>query len=267
MLKKTTVLGVFVLSSLVLASGALAQESATLVLKSGDRISGELVDLGGVGFTMRVNGQDRNIATNDVALVEFAGGSPNGDAQAKINAGQPVVVLRNGDAIDGRLFDIGGTHPLRVTIDTPSGQRNFTSNDVAQIYMFRSPTEAVATTGRLAAPGAISVAANQPWTDTGISVSRGERVAFDGRGDILIAQNASSGVGGNPAVSVGKYPVPNAPVGALIGRVGNGTPFLIGPNKEPIAMNGSGRLMLGVNDDHYPDNTGSYSVTVTPLGR
>jgi hypothetical protein len=58
------------------------------------------------------------------------------EAQARIGAGQPLVVLRSGEIIDGRLSDIGGTRPLRLTIDTPSGQRDFTSNDVAQIYLY-----------------------------------------------------------------------------------------------------------------------------------
>lgn len=266
MLKQATVLSVIMLSGLGLASQARAQESATVVLKNGDRVSGELVDLGGVGFTMRVSGQDRQIPQNDVAVLEFAPGSPNGDAQARLTAGQSVVVLRSGETIEGRLFDIGGTHPLRVTIDTPSGQRNFTSNDVAQIYMSRGGNQAVATGGTAPAAGAISVNATQPWTDTGITVSRGERIAFNGSGDIMIAENASSGVGGNPAVA-GRYPVPSAPAGALIGRVGNGAPFHIGPNKDAIAMNGGGRLQLGINDDHFPDNKGAYSVTITRLGR
>ena len=51
----------FILTGLValtvaLAGSAIAAEKATLVLRSGERISGELVDLGGVGFTFRVKG-------------------------------------------------------------------------------------------------------------------------------------------------------------------------------------------------------------------
>src|SRR3954463_12409300 len=267
MVKKTLVLSCIMLSGLVLATPARAQESATVVLKNGDRIGGELVDLGGVGFTMRVSGQDRQIPQNDVAVVEFAPGSPNGDAQAKINAGQSVVVLVSGETLGGRLFDIGGTHPLRVTIDTPSGQRNFTSNDVAQIYMSRPANQAVATSG--STPGAaatVRVDAREQWTDTGITVARGDKVSFNGSGDIMIAPNASSGVGGDPRIT-GRYPVQSAPPGALIGRVGNGTPFHIGPNKDAIVMNGSGRLLLGVNDNNFQDNEGAYSVTVTLLGR
>ena len=51
---------------------ALAGEQATLILKSGERVSGELIDHNASGFQMRVGGADRNIPTNDVATVEFA---------------------------------------------------------------------------------------------------------------------------------------------------------------------------------------------------
>jgi len=61
--------------------------------------------------------------------------------------------------------------------------------------------------------------------------------------------------------------MPGAPAGALIGRIGTGTPFPIGTNTQPIQMPNSGRLMLGINDDHVDDNSGNYSVAVTQLGR
>ena len=38
-------------------------------------ISGQLVDLGGVGFTVRVDGQERQIPANDVAVIDFTGGT------------------------------------------------------------------------------------------------------------------------------------------------------------------------------------------------
>ena len=134
MLKKPLMLCGVTAFSLLLSGVAYAQETATIVMRNGERQSGELVDLGGVGFTLRVNGSDRQIQVNDVSAIEFQGGAPSGDVQNKINAGQSVVVLRSGEVIDGRLFDIGGTHPLRITIDTPGGRRDFTSNDVAAIY-------------------------------------------------------------------------------------------------------------------------------------
>ena len=58
---------------------ATAQENATFTLKSGERSSGQLIDLGGVGFTVRVNGQERQIRTNDVSVIDFTGGGTLAD--------------------------------------------------------------------------------------------------------------------------------------------------------------------------------------------
>lgn len=262
-----------VLFSLGTAIPIHAQEPVTLVLRNGERPSGELIDLGAGGFALRVGGQDRQFSANDVAAVEFVGGALPAAAQARVNAGQPLVLLRNGQVIEGRLSDVGGTRPLRLTVDTPSGQRNFSSGDVAQVHLHPGNASAgLAPSGQepIIPAGAITVAANQPWTDTGVTVRRGDQLIFNASGNINFATGpgASSGVGGSPAATNPSmnYPLKGAYVGALIGRVGSGAPFLIGPNTSPIAMPASGRLMLAVNDDHHADNSGSYSVAIQLTG-
>ena len=60
---------------LLVTGAAYAQNSATLTLRSGEKVSGDLVDLGGVGYTVRVNGNERQIPQNDVAVIDFTGGS------------------------------------------------------------------------------------------------------------------------------------------------------------------------------------------------
>ena len=266
MLKRPLIISALCLSSFLFAMSATAQESATVVLKSGERVSGNLIDLNASGFIMRVNGQERRIGTNDVAVVEFAGGGANADVLARLRSGQQVVMLRNGQAIEGRLHDVGGTHPLRITVNTPSGAREFTSNDVAQIFLATPPgTAAVGTAGApVAATSGVRVDANQAWVDSGVNVNRGDRVAFNASGDIMVAPGASAGAAGTPALTSTQYPIPSAMAGALIGKVGNSAPFLIGSNTQPITMPADGRLMLGINDDGFGDNTGSFSVTIIP---
>jgi hypothetical protein len=272
MLKYTlTGLGIALLG-LTAAPPVHAQEIATLALRNGERPSGQLIDLNASGFTLRVNGQDRQIPVNDVAAVEFVVGPPPAEAQNRINAGQPVVILRNGQVIEGRLSDIGGTAPLRLTVDTPGGPRDFSSSDVAQLYVnpVANQSGAQAQPGQPQAvpAGAIAVPANQSWTDTGITVRRRDRLAFRGTGDIMISPTASSGVNGSPAVTVAgaRYPLPGTPAGTLIGRVGNGRPFAIGGNTQPIEVTGVGRLQLGVNDDQLQDNSGQFQVTIERRG-
>ena len=69
---KRTILALSV-AALTFTGVMYAQESATLIMKSGERVAGQLMDLGGVGFTVRVNGQERQIPTNDVAVIDFTG--------------------------------------------------------------------------------------------------------------------------------------------------------------------------------------------------
>jgi hypothetical protein len=153
-------------------------------------------------------------------------------------------------------------------VDTPSGQRDFTSSDVAQVYL-QVPRSAAAQAADDAEDevmqGPLIVQGNQPWTDSGIRVREGDRIAFSGTGDIMIAENASSGVGGSPALTrrTSRYPVGTSPVGTLIARISNGAPFAIGPNTQPMTMPGAGQLFLGVNDDYFEDNSGTYAVVVT----
>jgi hypothetical protein len=271
MLKRPLIVCFLCLSSFLFAMSATAQEGATLVLKSGERVGGNLVDLNGSGFIMRVNGQERRIGANDVAVVEFTGGDANDDVLTRLRSGQQVVMLRNGQAVEGRLHDVGGTHPLRITVNTSSGARDFSSNDVAQIFLATPPgAAAVGTAGApttLPASVGVRVDANQAWVDAGINVSRGNLVAFNASGDIMVAPGASAGAGGTPALKSTQYPIPSAMAGALIGKVGNSAPFLIGSNSQPIAMPADGRLMLGINDDGFGDNTGSFSVTVIPTNQ
>src|SRR5687768_12109090 len=101
--------------SLLAAAPTFAQENATLILRSGERISGQLFDHARVGFSIRVNGEDRTIPTNDVAIVDFTG-KPMTDADwAKVTEGKHVLWLTSGHSVTGQFTDIGGTTPLYIS--------------------------------------------------------------------------------------------------------------------------------------------------------
>ena len=59
------------------------------------------------------------------------------------------------------------------------------------------------------------------------------------------------------------YPAPAVPAGALLGRIGDGSPFGIGTQTQPLPMPASGRLMLGINDNNVGDNSGAFTVVVS----
>jgi hypothetical protein len=257
--------------AVLLAAGtAFAQDQATLVLRSGERVSGQLVDLGGVGFSIRVNGEVRRIKKAEVARIEFAGGgSLSPEWNEKLSSGQHVVQLRSGETIAGNLYDISGTQPLKVTVDTPSGRRDFNSTDIARIYL--NSDSAVATGGRgttqqPSVPGAIVVSGNQQWVPTGRTVRNGETIRFESTGEVQLSANANDKAQPAGAFSQRRpaagAPLPDVLAGALIARIGNGEPFPIG-NQTSVRMPDSGPLYLGINDDAVGDNSGQYNVVIT----
>ena len=83
----------------------------------------------------------------------------------------------------------------------------------------------------------VRVDPRQGWTDSGLTVNRGDRLVFD----------------------------TNSSVRGLIGRIGNGAAFAIDTDTDQgsILMPASGRLMLDVDDDEYRDNPGAFSVRVS----
>jgi hypothetical protein len=122
----------------------------------------------------------------------------------------------------------------------------------------------VGTSGTRLAAGEVRVEANQPWTNTGLNVRAGDFVAFRASGRINFGQGATATAGpdGNGTLRSNANPVSAMPVGGLIGRVGNGAPFPIGSNTQPIRMPGNGTLILGVNDNNLEDNSGFFSVAI-----
>jgi len=268
---KRTILALSV-AALTFTGVAQAQENATLTLRSGDRVSGQLIDLGGVGFTMKVNGAERQIPTSDVAVIDFTSSTMTEADWAKVNSGEQTVVLKNGSTVNGQLFDIGGTSPLKITFKTSSGEREFSSAEIGRIVLAK-PSNAVATSGNssLAAPtgSGVSVSPKTPWTSTGITVRKGETLSFNTTGEVQLSADASdvaSSAGSKSGRRATSAPLPNALAGALIGRIGaTGQPFAIG-NQSQVTMPAAGQLFLGVNDDGFDDNQGEFRVDITRAG-
>jgi len=261
---RNTVLALAV-AALAVAGPAVAQENATVTLRSGERLSGQLVDLSGAGYTVRVDGQERRISANDVAVLDFTGGGTSQSDWDRLNSGA-FVVLRDGQVITGNLTDVGGTSPLRLSFQVNGANRDFQSNEVARIVLARPNVTGITPT-LPATPGAtgpqgLVVPAQQGWTPTGINVSRGERLTFTANGEIRFASSdeARATPNGSNDRNPGN-PLPNTPTGTLIGRIGNGRPFVIGAQTE-IQAPAAGQLFVGINDTHMADNSGSFDVQI-----
>jgi hypothetical protein len=250
------------------AGTAFAQENATFTLRSGERQAGQLVDLGGAGFSVRINGQDRQIPANDVAVIDFSGGGTSQADWDRLNSGQ-FVVLRDGQIITGQLTDVGGTAPLRLSFNVSGSNRDFHSNAVARIVLARPsdvpatslPSTLPSTEGGTGTDGML-VPARQRWTPTGLTVRRGETLTFNATGEVRLGAGADArATAGGSGERSNENPVPTATTGTLIGRVGNGQPFAIGAQGS-VPMPAAGQLFLGVNDTHLDDNDGSFMVRI-----
>jgi hypothetical protein len=267
---------------LLAAARLLAAPPATLILVSGERVRGELVDLGGVGFTMLVDGRERRIGESEVAVIDFVGGGQGIPVTetSKMQSGRHLVFQRGGDYYYGRLYDIAGDDPLRLTFDTSDGRREMGSNEIGRIYLRRwegmptpppEPPKLPAPPKPPAPqqptlPGGVRVPANVAWVDTGIQVRSGQMVAFKSSGETILSgddtDTASPGGAHNGRQGGMRAQLPNIAAGALIGRVGQGAPFGIGDQTQALRMPGTGTLFLAVNDDRPADNRGEYFVEI-----
>jgi Ca2+-binding EF-hand superfamily protein len=110
----------------------------------------------------------------------------------------------------------------------------------------------------------VQVDSKQRWTDAGIDVRRGEVLTFSSSGEIQMSDNPTDKA--TPAGSRQGRRAPDAPIlnqlaGALLAKIGDYSPMFVGDHNT-LTVPVSGRLYLGVNDDHLPDNNGSFTVTI-----
>jgi hypothetical protein len=181
-----------------------------------------------------------------------------------------TLVMRNGSRVTGRLiglrdgvfeFEEGRGFRRRV-IRVEQGDVRTIELDTDDTSV-GSPGDTGASRPRGLREREITVSARTPWTDTGISLRNGQTIYFEANGRIRWGNNRQDGPEGedNSPRNTNR-PIPSRPAAALIGRVGDDTPFFIGGDADGIRVRGSGMLFLGVNDDVFDDNTGSFRVTV-----
>ena len=174
-----------------------------------------------------------------------------------------TLVLRSGRRVEGDLISVRGS--TIEFADARGSTGRYDRNDVDRIELGATRYDDNRTVGRPSGlrEKSTTVNAATAWNDTGVDVRSGMDVYIDATGRVRWGpdrQDGPAGEGGN-RTNPGR-PIPGRPGGALIGRVGDSGPFLIGSEKGPIRMRESGRLSLGVNDDFLQDNSGSWRVTI-----
>jgi hypothetical protein len=273
------------LAAAVVGSSALSAQGSddvTVMLRSGERISGRLEDLNNGTLFVRVSPSDqRKLPVSQVALIDYVGGAQGlPDTETGPAAGADhVVVMRNSQLVPGRLVDIEGgagsdkENERRVYVFRTSAgeERRIPAEQVGRVYLgqFTGGSTGTAAASTLAMPESASgvrVPANQRWTSTGIQVVDGQTVIFTVQGEVQLstaADDRASAAGSAKGRRADAAPIPSALAGALIGRIGNGAPFGIG-NQTTVPMPATGELFLGVNDDEVGDNSGGFVVDVRP---
>ena len=123
----------------------------------------------------------------------------------------------------------------------------------------------VATSGQI-----VRVDPKQRWTDTGLDVQAGDRITFQAEGSMELSiggNDVSTPAGARSGRRAADAPLQQEVAGGLIARIGDSTPLFIGAQRTITRAPVSGRLYLGVNDDHLDDNSGEYRVSVTAQRR
>ncbi len=257
---------------LALSAAQAFAQSATVVMRNGDRVQAEVLDMGR-DYALSVNGAVRRVPLGDVVLLDFAGNGRDVSAEeiSRANSANGYVVMRNGETFNASLQDFTGKPLIAVF----SNGRKANIGEISRIYTGSVANVAgfpnqpnnnpVAPTSGQSPSHARSVVvpSNVVWTNTGINVSRGQRLRFEPSGEIRLSFGSDdvARAGGSSRHNE-KAIIGSIPVGALVGRVGNGQPFVIGDTPNAIEVPDGGRLFLGVNDDHHPDNSGNYVVKV-----
>jgi hypothetical protein len=113
-------------------------------------------------------------------------------------------------------------------------------------------------------PRLVEVSGTVSWTDTGVSLTAGERFVVHASGEVSFIQGAPPvGPDGasKPHPGVCVLPGPDHHAG-LIGRISvSGPPFLVGSDFAGSADR-SGELFLGINDVGVKNNGGAFAATV-----
>jgi actin-like ATPase involved in cell morphogenesis len=132
------------------------------------------------------------------------------------------------------------------------------------------PTVEATTTTSVVTSGSIAVPATQAWTDTSIDLNFGQHVSITATGTILhdkVHPESSVGPDGDPRLDLRGFNliVNGSPLvanhGALVARIGDGDPFLIGAAHD-FDVPAQGRLFLGVNDSGVANNAGSFQAMI-----
>lgn len=107
----------------------------------------------------------------------------------------------------------------------------------------------------------VSGYAHASWQATDLSVVAGDKVEIEADGIACALTDVCFSPAGGGIPEASNFVSQELAGGALIGRIGDGTPFLVGESFEATATD-SGLLYLAFNDSRSDDNAGGFEVEI-----
>jgi hypothetical protein len=109
-----------------------------------------------------------------------------------------------------------------------------------------------------------NINANESWRRTGVEVRRGQRIEIAADGIVRWASDGAAwtivDANGREGVTSNSLPLPGAPIGSLVMRIGKG----VYPAGESVVVEAEddGFIEFMINDDIVRDNSGAFRVRV-----
>lgn len=261
--------------SLLLLAGAVAFAD-TIRLKDGTVIRGDVTGFRDQQFTVLIGAGERGrrsqvtVYIEDVESIEFdrptntnaASSNPGGNTNNENNQSPSRPDNNVGNV--SRPDVNNGTGNNRN--DTGRTNNNAASNNsAANNSGDRDTTSGNTGTGTFY-PTNVQVRADNTangWADTGVLVTRGQRIRISASGRVSLGGGKFSTPSGLLAVTDRDKLMRDRPTGSLIAVIGddNDEFIYIGGQREFTAQR-DGRLFLGVNEGNLNDNSGSYDVVI-----
>lgn len=157
---------------------------------------------------------------------------------------------------------------LQINASSLAGARGAYTARVRMAQAATPPAGSMPATGQQPTRHELDVQAGSPdWTDTGIDLKEGDTLRITASGTIHYTSSKTCGPTGGERTwqdLLRPLPVNDSGRGALIGLIGQtgvAQPFFIGAEAQ-FDVEKDGRLFLGINDDNYQNNSGTFRVRI-----
>jgi hypothetical protein len=177
-----------------------------------------------------------------------------------------VQYLKNGELLrESRRLP---RYPIGLDVALASAGATVVNSRIAadqELIRAEPQRDRFASLGRATIAGElIGVTTAERWIDTGLIVQAGDALTISADGRIQLTgdpKNALTPAGSRRADP--NAPIPQAPAGALLARIGSAAPLLVGANRTIPRASVGGRLFLGINTGQLSNTSGFYRVDIT----